>query len=128
MFVTLIHTVPSAFWNTEIKVGKIINKVCVDDYDALAIPGGDHIYGYFEEAYDENFLQLIRAFDTANKTIASICVGALPIGKSGVLKGRKATTYHLICPQTAAEVAFKLLEMLLGKEKTNTVKQGMGFL
>ena len=158
MFVTLIHTVPSAFWNTEIKVGKIINKVCVDDYDALAIPGGDHIYGYFEEAYDKNFLQLIKAFDTANKTIASICVGALPIGKSGVLKGRKATTYHLMdgyrqkqlaefgvnvidepvvidsnvitsyCPQTAAEVAFKLLEVLLGKEKTNTVKQGMGFL
>ena len=152
------HTVPSAFWNTEIKVDKSISEVCVDDYDALAIPGGDHIYGYFEEAYDENFLQLIRAFDTTNKTIASICVGALPIGKSGVLKGRKATTYHLMdgyrqkqlaefgvnvidepvvidsnvitsyCPKTAAEVAFKLLEVLLGKEKTNTVKQGMGFL
>lgn len=152
------YTVPSAFWNTEIKVDKSISEVRVDDYDALAIPGGDHIYGYFEEAYDENFLQLIRAFDTTNKTIASICVGALPIGKSGVLKGRKATTYHLMdgyrqkqlaefgvnvidepvvidsnvitsyCPQTAAEVAFKLLEVLLGKEKTNTVKQGMGFL
>ncbi len=150
--------VPSAFWNTEIKVDKIINEINIQEYDALAIPGGDHLYGYFEEAYDERFLQLIRGFETNNKLIASICVGALPIGKSGVLKGRKATTYHLrdgyrqkqlaefgvevinepvvvdgniitsYCPKTAAEVAFVLLEKLLGKEKTNTVREGMGFL
>ncbi len=150
--------VSSAFWNTEIKVDKIINEINIQEYDALAIPGGDHLYGYFEEAYDERFLQLIRGFETNNKLIASICVGALPIGKSGVLKGRKATTYHLrdgyrqkqlaefgvevinepvvvhgniitsYCPKTAAEVAFVLLEKLLGKEKTNTVREGMGFL
>ena len=150
--------VPSAFWNTEIKVDKIINEINIQEYDALAIPGGDHLYGYFEEAYDERFLQLIRGFENNNKLIASICVGALPIGKSGVLKGRKATTYHLrdgyrqkqlaefgvevinepvvvdgniitsYCPKTADEVAFVLLEKLLGKEKTNTVREGMGFL
>ena len=92
-----------------------------------------------------------------NKLIASICVGALPIGKCGALNGRRATTYHLMdgyrqkqlaefgvnvvnepvvvddniitsyCPQTAAEVAFELLNSLLGEEKTNVVKQGMGF-
>ncbi|WP_289140609.1 DJ-1/PfpI family protein [uncultured Brevibacillus sp.] len=27
--------------------------------------------------------------------IASICVGALPLGKSGILQGRNATTYNL---------------------------------
>lgn len=41
------------------------------------------------------FLNIIREFDKAGKTIASICVGALPIGKSGVLVDRNATTYNL---------------------------------
>ncbi len=119
--------------------------------------GGDHLYGYFEEAYDERFLQLIREFDCKNKTIASICVAALPIGKAGVLEGRKATTYHLCggyrqeelagfgvdvinepivvdrniitsyCPQTANDVAFLLLDSLIGREKTQVVKEGMGW-
>lgn len=54
------------------------------------------IYFYFyEDAYNEDFLNLIREFDKAGKIIASICVGALPVGKSGVLVGRNATTYNL---------------------------------
>ena len=151
------RSVSSAFWKVEIKVDKVITEINTDDYAALVIPGGDHLFGYFEEAYDERFLQLIRDFDTGNKLIASVCVGALPIGKSGVLKGRRATTYHLMdghrqkqlaefgvdvidepvvidsniitsyCPQTADEVAFTLLEKLLGREKTSTVKRGMGY-
>ena len=67
----------------------------MDEYDAIAIPGGDYLYGFFEEAYDERFLQLICEFDKQRKIIASICVAALPIGKAGVLEGRNATTYHL---------------------------------
>lgn len=61
----------------------------------MAVPGGFEEYGFYEEAYDEKFLELIREFDKKGKYIASICVGALPIGKSGVLKNRVATTYHL---------------------------------
>lgn len=45
--------------------------------------------------YDSRFLNLISLFDAKGKYIASVCVGALPIGKSGVLRGRNATTYHL---------------------------------
>jgi len=150
-------TVPSAFWGTEIKVTKLISEVNVDDYDALAIPGGDYVYGFFDEAYDERFLELIREFNDRKKVIASICVAALPIGKSGVLDGRKATTYHLLggyrqtelagfgvnvinepvviddniitsyCPQTAPTVAFELIKMLIGDDKTNEIKYGMGY-
>ena len=150
-------SVPSAFWNTEIKTDKLIWDIHAEEYDALAIPGGDHLYGYFEEAYNERFLELIREFNNQEKVIASVCVAALPIGKSGVLAGRNATTYHLAdgyrqkelagfgvnvinepvvtdgniitsyCPQTAPEVAFEMLERLLGKEKADTVRFGMGF-
>ena len=51
--------------------------------------------GIKNEANYEKFLELIRSFHEQNKIIATICVGALPLGKSGVLNGKKATTYHL---------------------------------
>ncbi len=60
--------VPSAFWGTEIKVDKVISEINVEDYDALAIPGGDHLYGFFEEAYKESFLELIRKFNEEKKS------------------------------------------------------------
>jgi 4-methyl-5(b-hydroxyethyl)-thiazole monophosphate biosynthesis len=72
-----------------------ISAVNVDEFDALAIPGGFEEAGFYEDAYSEEFLNLIREFDRAGKIIASICVGALPVGKSGVLDHRNATTYNL---------------------------------
>lgn len=149
--------VPSAFWDTKIIVDKLISEIDIDDYDALAIPGGENFCGFYEEAYDERFLDLIRGFDARKKLITSVCVAALPVGKSGVLEGRCATTYHLLdgyrqkelagfganvinepvviddnivtsyCPETAPDVAFELLERLIGEEKTAVVKEGMGF-
>ena len=87
-------TVRSTF-GIPVTVDRTFEDLDVDEYEALAIPGGFDEYGFYEEAYDERFLGLIREFDRRHKTIASICVGALPIGKSGVLQNRKATTYHL---------------------------------
>jgi 4-methyl-5(b-hydroxyethyl)-thiazole monophosphate biosynthesis len=140
-----------------ILVDKLIDEINVDDYDALAIPGGFEEYGFYEEAYDEKFLNLIREFDNKGKIIAAICVAALPLGKSGVLMNRNATTYHLgdgnrqkqlaefsvnvvnepividqniitsYCPETASGVAFKLLELLTSREKMEVVKIAMGF-
>lgn len=151
------RSVKSAFWHTEITVDKLISDIDVDSYDALAIPGGDHLYGFFEEAYDERFLDLIRKFNNSKKIIASVCVAALPIGKSGILNKRNATTYHLsdgyrqkelagfgvnvinepivtddniitsYCPQTAPGVAFELMKKLLDEEKVNSIKKGMGY-
>jgi len=144
-------------FNIPVITDKTIDEINVDDYDALAIPGGFEEFGFYEEAYDERFLNLIREFDLKGKIIATICVAALPVGKSGVLKNRKATTYHLrdayrqkqlkefdvnvvnepivvdrniitsYCPQTASGVAFKLLEMLTSKEQMEIVKVAMGF-
>ncbi|MDF2595123.1 MAG: domain, InhA-type [Clostridia bacterium] len=138
-------------------VEKTIEEIDIEDYEALAIPGGFEEYGFYEEAYDERFLNMIREFDKNGKIIASICVAALPVGKSGVLKRRKATTYHLndahrqkqlkefgvdivnepivvdkniitsYCPETAAGVAFKLLEKLTSAEQVEIVKRAMGF-
>ncbi|WMJ83278.1 DJ-1/PfpI family protein [Oscillospiraceae bacterium LTW-04] len=138
-------------------VDKTIDEICSADYDALAIPGGFEEFGFYEEAYDERFLNLIRAFDAQSKPIATICVGALPLGKSGILKSKRATTYHLkggyrqrqladfgaevvnepvvveghiitsYCPQTAPFVAFELLRKLTSDVQTSVVMQAMGF-
>ena len=67
--------------------------ICEGDYDALAIPGGFEEYGYYDEAYRDETVMLIRAFHKAGKPIATVCVGALALGNSGVLEGREATTY-----------------------------------
>lgn len=149
-------TVISTF-NVPVIMDKTIEEVNVEEYDAIAIPGGFEEFGFYEEAYDERLLELIREFDRQGKTIATICVAALPLGKSGILKNRKATTYHLrdayrqkqlaefgvevvnervvidgnvitsYCPETAADVAFELLKKLVGEEKTLVVKKAMGY-
>ena len=150
--------VVNSTFDIKINMDKTIDEINVSDFDALAIPGGFTEWDFYDEAYDEKFLELIREFDRQGKIIASICVGALPIGKSGVLKGRNATTYHLrggykqkelaefgvnvipdqrvvvdkniitsFCPETAADVAFTLLEMFVGKEKAAVVSAAMGY-
>lgn len=151
-------TVVSTF-GVPIIMDTLIDDVDVNDYDALAIPGGFQEYGFREEAFDIKTLDLIKKFNFQNKPIASICVAAFALAKSGILNGRRATTYHLLNgarqkelalyeninvinepividgniitsynPQTAPGVAFKLLEMLSGKEKVNSIKRMMGFI
>lgn len=149
--------VVTSTFGVPVTMDTLIDNVNVEDYAALAIPGGFEEYGFYIEAYDEKTLQLIREFDRLDKPIATVCVAAFALAKSGVLKNRKATTYHLrggykqkelaefgvnvinepvvvdkniitsYCPQTAPDVAFKLLEMLTSKEKVNLVKEAMGF-
>ncbi len=72
-----------------------LDEINVNEFSALAIPGGFENFGFYESAYSESFLNLIREFNLQNKMIASICTGALPIAKSGILKNRRATTYNL---------------------------------
>ena len=134
-----------------------IKNLNIDEFDALAIPGGFEKAGFYEDGFSEEFLNLIRYFDEKEKLIASICVGALLLGKSGILANRSATTYHLLegkrrkqlaemgahiedkpivqdgniitstSPATAMAVAFALLETLTSKENVEKTKEMMGF-
>ena len=63
----------SAF-NIPLIVGKLIDEIKVNEYDALAILGGFKEFGFYEEAYNEQFLNLIKEFDSRGKIIATICV------------------------------------------------------
>lgn len=157
---TLLYTcglckeIVSSF-NQRFIVDYLIDEVDVDSFDALAIPGGFEEYNYYIDAYDERVLNLIRDFNTKSKIIASICVAALPLGRSGVLKGKNGTTYNspkrretlldfgvtlidkpivqtgnIITshgPSTAIDVAFLLLELLTTQSNTDAVAKLMGF-
>ncbi|WP_105616116.1 DJ-1/PfpI family protein [Vallitalea okinawensis] len=144
-------------FNIPLKVDRLLNDIDVREYEALAVPGGFGDYGFYKDAYQEDVLQLIREFNAQGKIIASICVGALPLGKSGILNNRSATTYHLMggrrqkelmqynvtvinepvvvdqniitswCPSTAIDVAFKLVEMLTTIDNVNQLKTIMGY-
>ena len=149
-------TVVSTF-GVPVTVDMLLDEVNADDYDALAIPGGFAEYGFYEEAYSETVGELIRKFNDQQKPIATICVAALALGYSGILAGKKATTYHLnggmrqkqlaefgvdvlnepivvtdniitsYCPQTAPTVAFKMMKKLIGEEKRNVINEGIGY-
>ncbi|MBP2636795.1 MAG: DJ/PfpI family protein [Firmicutes bacterium] len=152
-----IHKELKCTWNFTVIPEVQLKEIDVKLFDALAIPGGFESAGFYADAFNEEFLSIIREFEQAGKIIASICVGALPLGKSGVLKNRKGTTYHLkngyrqhqlanfgvelvdqpivvdkniitsSCPSTALGVAFTLLEMLTSSENCCKVKHLMGF-
>ena len=144
-------------FNVSVQMDVLIDEVDVNDYDALAIPGGFREFGFKEEAFHPKTQALIRAFHEQEKTIATVCVAAFALAESGILKGKRATVYHLdngktqqelaeygvnvinepivvdgniitsYCPETAAGVAFQLLEMLIGAEKMKEVKYAMGY-
>ena len=142
-------------FNQRFIVDYLISDIDISSFDALAVPGGFEVYGFYDDAYDEQFLGLIRGFKAKNKFIASICVGALPLGKSGILKGKTATTYNnpirrealqgfgvnvinqpivtddnMITswnPSTAADVALLLLEHLTTKNNADKVRRLLGF-
>ena len=142
-------------FNQRFIVDYIVDDIDISSFDALAIPGGFEVYGFYQDAYNDKFLDIIRGFKAQNKMIATICVGALPLAKSSVLKDKKGTTYNsavrrealqgfgvnvldqpvvmdddLITswnPSTAVDVAFLLLEHLTTKNNAGKVRQLMGF-
>ena len=75
---------------------KRVDELDLNTFDALAVPGGFEGAGFYEDAYDPRFLEVIRAFNAMNKPVASVCVASLALGKAGVLQGRRATVYHQI--------------------------------
>lgn len=151
------QNVVTSTFGVKVQIDILVSKVRIDDYDALVIPGGFQEYGFYEEGYDKRTLQFIQAFYAKDKWIATVCVAAFVLAKSGILMHKKATTYHLrggyklreladlgvhvvderivvdgklitsSCPQSAPYVAFTLLEKLISREKMELVKEAMGY-
>lgn len=152
-----LHPQLKCTWNFTVTPEFLVSEVNLDDFDALVIPGGFEEAGFYSDAFDARFSKIIRHFNDNNMLIATICVASLALGNSGILKGRKATTYNhptsirrrqlanfganlvdapivvdnnIITssnPGTAFEVAFLALERLTSKENCHKVRELMGF-
>mgnify|MGYP000263800869 CR=1 FL=1 len=139
----------------QLKPNNLIDDVDLSTFDALAIPGGFEPSGFYDEALDEKFLSIIRYFSETNRIVASVCVASIALGAAGILKNKKATTYHQIGgkrkqqllntgaafidkpividgriitstgPGTALEVAFELLQQLTDKENVDKLRSHM---
>ncbi len=49
--------------NITIQTERNLQKFDVNDYDALAIPGGFRKEGFFNDIYNDDFLNIIKDFD-----------------------------------------------------------------
>jgi protease I len=76
-----------------VAVDTTVDQVAAQDFDALVIPGG---YAPDLLRRSESVLDLVRAFDEADKPIAFIChAGWVPIS-ARILEGRQATSVGAI--------------------------------
>lgn len=120
-----------------------------DFYDAelVLLPGGMPGAAILEKSPE--LRNLILKFAEQNKPIAAICAAPMILGKLGLLKGRKATCYpgfeqylegadftdapverdgNIITgkgPGAAMEFALTVVDLLLGKEKVQELKEAM---
>jgi protease I len=74
-----------------VRVDRTIEEVSPDEFDALLIPGGvgnpDQLRG------EENVVSFDREFDAAGKPMAVICHGPWVLVESGVVRGRRVTSW-----------------------------------
>jgi len=150
-----LHPEIKTTFGLTLKPSKLLQDIDLDDYDAIAIPGGFEPAGFYDDALSEPFLQVIKYFNQYDKPIASVCVSSIALGHAGILTGKKATTYHQLGgqrkhqleqtgavfvdrpvvkdqniitstgPGTALEVAFLLLEEVTSAANAKILREKM---
>lgn len=133
----------------------LVSELDLSEFSALAIPGGFARAGFYDDALSEPFLDVIRHFEGKGGPVASVCVASIALGAAGVMRGRRATTYHqaggrrrqqledhgaifvdeavvedggLISstgPGTSVEVALRLLAALTSRENAEHIRKIM---
>jgi cyclohexyl-isocyanide hydratase len=115
-------------------------------HDVLFVPGGP---GRLKAQKDSAIQEAVRKFYESGKIIASVCTGAFILAEAGILKGKKATSFHTVvnqlsgygaCPlkervvvdgnvvtgagiSSSIDVGIKLVEIMMGREAAETVTQ-----
>lgn len=154
-----LHNIIYCTWNLKIfpEINLKNNSLNLETFDALVVPGGFGKAGFFNDMKDPAFQEIIKYFYEKNKIIVGICTGVIPLGESGILKEKRATTYlfdndryfsqlsrygaipvreeividgNIItasAPKNAIKCGFLLLEILTDRENAKKVRYNMGF-
>lgn len=67
--------------------------------DMLLVPGST--FAFLQVAQDKEVLQHIRRIDARSRWTVSVCTGAIILGASGLLKGKRATTHWAMLDKLA---------------------------
>ncbi|MFD2872346.1 type 1 glutamine amidotransferase domain-containing protein [Mucilaginibacter ximonensis] len=78
-------------WGIEVDVTKTLSEANPDDYDALVLPGG--VLNPDKLRQNKEAVAFASAFLNEGKPVAAICHGPQTLIETGMLKGRKLTSY-----------------------------------
>jgi len=78
-------------WGIEVDVDKELSEANPDDYDALVLPGG--VLNPDKLRQNKEAVAFASAFLDEGKPVAAICHGPQTLIETGMLKGRKLTSY-----------------------------------
>lgn len=78
-------------WGDKVAVDKSLDAVSAADYDALVLPGG--VINPDKLRLESTAIAFIQAFDAAGKPVAAICHGPWLLIESGLVKGKKVTSW-----------------------------------
>ena len=125
----------------------LIDQVDDKDFDLLVLPGGQP--GTANLQKNETVKTIIQNMHQSRKQIAAICAAPIVLHSAGILKNTVATSHPSVkgqlkgidyseervvvdgnivtsrSPGTALEFALKLVEILFGRERMDTVNQGV---
>lgn len=75
-----------------IKATKAIERLSVEDYDLLVIPGGAHAMEYLRQ--DKNLIRFVSEYGNSGRVIASICQGAQLLISARLVEGKTVAGYY----------------------------------
>ncbi|WP_413582362.1 type 1 glutamine amidotransferase domain-containing protein [Bdellovibrio sp. HCB288] len=81
-------------WAKPLTVDVAIQVASADDYDALMLPGG--VINPDKLRSEEGAIQFVQEFVDTGKPIAAICHGPQTLIETGVLRGKRVTSYPSI--------------------------------
>lgn len=81
-------------WCRPVKVDRTLDQVSADDYDALVLPGGQINPDLLR--INPKALAFIKAVYDQKKVLAAVCHAPWLLIETGIIKGRKVTSYKSI--------------------------------
>lgn len=78
-------------WGIEVDVDKVLTDASPDDYDALVLPGG--VLNPDKLRQNMDAVAFASAFLDEGKPLAAICHGPQLLIETGMIKGRRLTSY-----------------------------------
>jgi protease I len=78
-------------WGIEVDVDVVLTDASPDDYDALVLPGG--VLNPDKLRQNKDAVAFVSAFLDEGKPLAAICHGPQMLIETGMISGRKLTSY-----------------------------------